>query len=81
MLWRFLVQASAATVDKLVVRGDGETTVTTAETDVSAVIAQASAATYTGTVMEVKTTGAAAAGTFRLFKVRAVFCMAKNLNK
>ena len=77
MLWRFLVQASAATVDKLVVRGDGETTVSTAETGVSAVIAQASAASYTGTVMEVKTTGAAAAGTFRLFKVRAVFAWQK----
>ncbi len=68
LLWQCLVQASAAAVDKLAVRGDGETTVTTAEAGVSAVIAQASAASYRGTVMEVKTTGTSD-GNFMLFKV------------
>jgi hypothetical protein len=67
--WRFLVQASAAAVDKLVVRGDGETTVTTADAGVTAVIAQASAASYTGTVMEVQTTNTAAGSGFQLLHV------------
>jgi hypothetical protein len=66
------VQASAVAADKLVVRGDGETTMTTAEANVSAVIAKASAASYTGTVMEVKTTGTTD-GVYTLFKVVSSF--------
>ncbi len=51
------------------VRGDGLTTATTDKAVVSAFVATASAGAYTGTVLEVQTTGTAAGGGFRLLHV------------
>ena len=51
------------------VRGDGLTKATTDKTGVSAFVATASVAAYSGTVMEVQTTGTAAGSGFKLFHV------------
>ncbi len=51
------------------VRGDGLTTATTDKAVASAFVATASAGAYTGTVLEVQTTGTAAGGGFRLLHV------------
>jgi hypothetical protein len=51
------------------VRGDGLTTATTDKTGVSAFVATASVAAYSGTVMEVQTTGTTAGSGFKLFHV------------
>ena len=55
-------------MEKFSVRGDGLTTATTAEVGVSAVVAHAAHATYTGSVLVAQTTMASDAG-FWLFKV------------
>ena len=51
------------------VRGDGLTKATTDKTGVSAFVATASVAAYSGTVMEVQTTVTAAGAGFKLFDV------------
>ena len=63
-------QGSSNSVAKFSVRGDGLMTATTAEAGVSAVVAHATHATYTGSVLVAQTVRASHAG-FHLFKVRA----------
>ena len=64
----FSWQGFADSVEKFSVRGDGLTTATTAEADVSAVVAHAAHVAYTGDVLAAQTTRASDAG-FWLFKV------------
>ena len=61
-------QGSSNSVAKFSVRGDGLMTATTAEAGVSAVVAHATHATYTGDVLVAQTAMASDAG-FWLFKV------------
>ena len=56
-------------VDMLSVRGDGQTTVTTNKPGVSALLATATAISYEGTVLEVRTTDMGIGSSFILLKV------------
>ena len=56
-------------VDMLSVRGDGRTTVTTNQPGVSALLATATAISYEGIVLEVRTTDMVLGSNFTLLKV------------
>ena len=64
-----LSDSAGSPLEMFSVRGDGLTTATTDKTDVSAFVATASVAAYSGTVMEVQTTGTTAGSGFMLFHV------------
>ena len=64
------LSGSGTPLETFSVRGDGLTKATTDKTDVSALVATASAASYVGTVMEVQTTVTTAGSGFQLFHVR-----------
>ena len=70
MWWvQALSDSAGSPLEMFSVRGDGLTTATTDKTDVSAFVATASVAAYSGTVMEVQTTGTTAGSGFKLFHV------------
>ena len=61
-------QGEANSTEKFSIRGDGLTTATTAEADVSAIVASAGHSSYAGVVFEARTTQSVNTA-FLLFKV------------